>query len=62
MRILGKAFISEKVENTQIVQLRIAGINEGIARMLSVDPEAQSSTSPFDSVRAELNMEETVDE
>jgi hypothetical protein len=62
MRILGKAFISEKVESTQIEQLRIAGINEGIARMLSVDPEAQSSTSPFDSVRTDLNMEEAVDE
>jgi hypothetical protein len=29
MRILGKAFVSEKIENTQIETLKIAGINEG---------------------------------
>jgi hypothetical protein len=59
MRILGKAFISEKVENTQVEMLKIAGINEGLERMMSeADPEAQAGASPFDSVRAELNVKD----
>jgi len=59
MRILGKAFISEKVENTQIETLKIAGINEGLERMLSdVDSEAQLGSSPFDAVKTELNMKD----
>jgi len=59
MRILGKAFVSEKVENTQVETLKIAGINEGLERMLGgANSEAQAGTSPFDSVRAELNVNE----
>jgi hypothetical protein len=59
MRILGKAFISEKVENTQIETLKIAGISEGLERMLGeANSEAQAGSSPFDSVRAELNVNE----
>ena len=59
MRILGKAFVSEKVENTQVETLKIAGINEGLERMLGEpNSEAQAGTSPFDSVRAELNVNE----
>jgi hypothetical protein len=46
MRILGKAFISEKVENTEVEKLQIVGLDEGIRRMQS-DPEAQSEGSSF---------------
>jgi hypothetical protein len=61
MRILGKAFVSEKVENTQVETLKIAGINEGLERMLGgANSEAQSGSSPFDSVRTELNMQDEV--
>jgi len=64
MRILGKAFISEKVENTQVEMLKIAGINEGLTRMMGdADSDAQSGASPFDAVKAELNIkDETFDE
>ena len=55
MRILGKAFITEKVENTQVEELRIAGVSEGIARMQS-DPEAQSGASSFDAVQTGSHM------
>jgi hypothetical protein len=59
MRILGKAFISEKVENTQVEMLKIAGINEGLQRMIGgADPEAQTGTSPFDDVRSQLNTKD----
>jgi hypothetical protein len=64
MRILGKAFITEKVENTQVEMLKIAGVSEGQERMMDgADSEAQSGSSPFDEVRTELNMkDETFDE
>jgi hypothetical protein len=59
MRILGKAFISEKIENTQVEMLKIAGINEGLEQMLGdADSEAQAGSSPFDAVKTELNMQE----
>jgi hypothetical protein len=59
MRILGKAFVSEKVENTQIEMLKIAGINEGLERMMSeVNSEAQAGTSPFDAVKTQLDIED----
>lgn len=59
MRILGKAFVSEKIENTQVEMLKIAGINEGLERMLSdADSEAQSGSSPFDAVKTELNLQD----
>jgi len=59
MRILGKAFISEKIENTQVEMLKIAGISEGLERMLSeANPEAQAGVSPFDAVKTQLNMED----
>jgi hypothetical protein len=64
MRILGKAFISEKVENTQIEMLKIAGISEGLEKMMgAADSEAQAGVSAFDDVRSQLNMkDETFDE
>lgn len=60
MRILGKAFVSEKVENIQVETLKIAGINEGLARMLGEDADeaAQSGQSSFDAVRTQLSMED----
>jgi hypothetical protein len=61
MRILGKAFISEKVENTQVEMLKIAGVSEGVARMMGEAEDvqsAQSAASPFDSAGAELNIKE----
>ena len=63
MRILGKAFITEKVENTQVEKLTISGISDGLARMLGQDAEAaQSSSSPFESVRANSNPDIDFDE
>jgi len=64
MRILGKAFISEKVENTQVEMLKIAGISEGLEKMMgAADSEAQAGISPFDEVRTQLNMkDETFDD
>jgi hypothetical protein len=64
MRILGRAFISEKIENTQVETLKIAGVSEGIARMMGAaedEPDAQSAASPFDAVRAERNMKDEAD-
>jgi len=59
MRILGKAFISEKVENTQVEMLKIAGISEGLERMMGeADSEAQAGISPFDEVRSQLNLKD----
>jgi hypothetical protein len=59
MRILGKAFISEKVENTQVETLKIAGVSEGLVRMMGeAESEAQSAASPFDAVKTDLNMKD----
>lgn len=58
MRILGRAFVSEKVENVQVETLKIAGINEGLARMMGGGDEAQAGVSPFDDVRAQLNVKD----
>jgi hypothetical protein len=63
MRILGKAFISEKVENTQVEMLKIAGISEGLERMMGeAESDAQAGTSPFDEVRGQLNLKDDPDE
>jgi len=63
MRILGKAFITEKVENTQVEMLKIAGISEGMERMLGeAESEAQAGTSAFDEVRSQLNLKDDLDE
>jgi|SRR5882762_2489312 len=64
MRILGKAFISEKIENTQVEKLQLAGINEGLEKMmgLDADEETQSGASSFDSVRTQLNVKDDFDE
>jgi hypothetical protein len=59
MRILGRAFISEKIENTQVEMLKINGISEGLERMLGeADSEAQAGVSPFDEVRTQLNLKD----
>jgi hypothetical protein len=47
MRILGRAFISEKVENTQIEKLQIVGLEEGLARMTAGADGAQEDSNPF---------------
>ncbi len=63
MRILGKAFITEKVENTEIQALRINGLEEGLARMTGEgdDGSAQSAESPFDVVRSYTAEESDLD-
>jgi len=61
MRILGKAFVSEKIENTQVEVLKISGLDDGIARMTGGDPEAQTGESSFsaaDVKAASLEFEE----
>ena len=50
MRILGRAFISEKVENTQVEKLQIVGLDEGIARMTG-ESAAQDDSNPFGELR-----------
>jgi hypothetical protein len=58
-RLLGKAFIGERVENVEVTSLKIDGINEGLERMLGQgSDEAQSGSSSFDSVRSQLNMKD----
>ena len=47
MRILGRAFISDKVENVQVEKLQLIGLEEGLKRMTS-DTSAQD-TSGFES-------------
>jgi hypothetical protein len=58
MRILGRAFVSEKIENVEVTSLKINGINEGLERMLSQSEDAQSTHSPFDSVRSQSSMKD----
>jgi hypothetical protein len=63
MRILGKAFVSEKTETTHVETLKIAGISEGLERMMGeAESDAQSGTSPFDEVRSQLNLKDDPDE
>jgi hypothetical protein len=63
MRILGKAFITEKVENTEIQSLRINGLEEGLARMTGEgdDGSAQSPDSSFAEVRSYAVEESDLD-
>jgi hypothetical protein len=61
MRILGKAFVSEKIENTQVEVLKISGLDDGIARMTGGDPDAQTGESSFSAAgvkAASLEFEE----
>jgi hypothetical protein len=51
MRLLGRAFISEKVENTEIEKLQIGGLEEGIARMTGGSDAAQEHANPFGELR-----------
>jgi hypothetical protein len=46
-RILGRGFISEKIEQTMIEPLRIEGFEEGIKRMLSEAPDPNAPDGSF---------------
>jgi hypothetical protein len=43
MRILGRAFVSDKVENVQVEKLQLVGLDEGLRRMQG-DAEAQDAS------------------